>query len=188
MNKDLYFIPILQRAFEAPDPSRALSGALDEIRVLGRQPELRRGYEQFLAFMTEAAQAVESTVADDLGTNEAEYKIAVEVDGWELAVFRFSPERRRANLDGIRPGVYTLRAGTGVALWRKRLTDAELIHGGEEMKRPLPLAADTEDAASLPTRMERAFYDSVIVKVFSGFESGRLQVEISGAAAAGRKG
>ena len=55
MNKDLYFIPIIARALDAPQKGSALAGAFAAIERFGRQKQYQRGFEQFRRFMEAVA-------------------------------------------------------------------------------------------------------------------------------------
>ena len=50
---NLYFVPILCRALEDPNPRLALKTAFHRIAELGGQPDYAVGYRQFLRFMAE---------------------------------------------------------------------------------------------------------------------------------------
>jgi hypothetical protein len=51
MNNDLFFLRILTKALNAPNPEQEIKKAFDEIEKLGRQPEYMQGYHQFRQFM-----------------------------------------------------------------------------------------------------------------------------------------
>lgn len=56
---DLYFIPILLRAFEKPDIAAGLKEALLDIRRLGASPEFAAGYRQFEEMVTSGLDTIE---------------------------------------------------------------------------------------------------------------------------------
>ena len=60
---NLYFVRILQEAFEKPDKATSLKSALEEINSLGRTPEFREGFENFKKFIQ---------IIDDHAISEAE--------------------------------------------------------------------------------------------------------------------
>ena len=52
-NKNLYFIPILAKAFESPNPVDSIYDAINEITTLGKLEEYKEGYEYFRKFIEE---------------------------------------------------------------------------------------------------------------------------------------
>jgi len=66
MEKDnnLYFIPILAKAFEIPDRAAAFKNALSEIIRLGKSAEYKKGFEQFEQFIASGIQSL-SEDSDD---------------------------------------------------------------------------------------------------------------------------
>ena len=50
-SKTLYFIPIIARAIESPNPKRAMIEAFDKIVELGAKSEYKEGYRQFSEFV-----------------------------------------------------------------------------------------------------------------------------------------
>jgi hypothetical protein len=52
-NKNLYFIPIIAKAFESPNPVDSMHDAISEIITLGKQEEYKEGYEYFRKFIKE---------------------------------------------------------------------------------------------------------------------------------------
>ena len=58
MSNDLYFIPILSKAFDSPDREKALEKAFNVIQEKGREPGYETGFVQFECFMEEVAKQV----------------------------------------------------------------------------------------------------------------------------------
>jgi hypothetical protein len=52
-NKNLYFIPIIAKAFESPNPVDSMYDAIIEITSLGKLEEYKEGYEYFRKFIGE---------------------------------------------------------------------------------------------------------------------------------------
>ncbi|MDD3558267.1 MAG: hypothetical protein PHW27_06790 [Melioribacteraceae bacterium] len=52
-NKNLYFIPIIAKAFDSPHPDKSFRDSIDEITKLGKLDEYKDGYELFKRFMEE---------------------------------------------------------------------------------------------------------------------------------------
>jgi len=59
-NNNLYFIPILAKAFESDEPIEVMEKALFEIKELGKHTEYRIGYEQFNGFLKSGIQSQEN--------------------------------------------------------------------------------------------------------------------------------
>ena len=69
MSKDLFFLPLIADALQKPDANKALQEALEEIERLGQQPQYKRGFRQFMLFMTEVQQNIEDrpSLSEDPG-------------------------------------------------------------------------------------------------------------------------
>jgi hypothetical protein len=59
---NLYFIPILAKAFESEEPVEAMEKALQEIVELGEQEEYQFGYEQFKQFLNSGFESEENQI------------------------------------------------------------------------------------------------------------------------------
>ncbi len=99
MNRELYFIPIIARAFEERDTSRALSDAMARILELSRDRAYAQGYSQFTRFM------------DDVSRRWAE--------GWKEAM---EAEAARAMIVAL--GTETLEGGEAERQAARRMIDA----------------------------------------------------------------
>jgi len=62
MSDDLYFFPILVKAFEEPDALSAMMHAFHRIREMGDLPQYRQGFLQFERFMEEVAQSIHGVI------------------------------------------------------------------------------------------------------------------------------
>lgn len=65
--QDLYFLGLLTKAYDSPNPRKAIADALEQIRILGRQPEYQEGYRNYKAFLHEIL--ANSGLATDLAEN-----------------------------------------------------------------------------------------------------------------------
>lgn len=63
-DKNLYFIPILAKAFDAADVATALTAALREIVRLGKLPAYHDGFEQFEQFVASGISGVSRDTED----------------------------------------------------------------------------------------------------------------------------
>ena len=93
MNADLYFIPIIARALQDPDPQTSLDAAFGEINRLGQQDQFSRGLAQFEMFMESICQA------HNLQETDHARKLMAEL---ATETFSGSPSQRQAILDRIR--------------------------------------------------------------------------------------
>jgi len=67
--KELYFIPILIRAFESADIRASMEAAFREIEELGTRPEYVDGYRQFEMFITAGIAYTDPEILDDVLTS-----------------------------------------------------------------------------------------------------------------------
>ena len=82
MTEDLYFIPVLDKAFRQTKPWVALKDAFDEIKRLGKQEQYREGFVNFVRFMGQICKYQELRKSDSMRQLIAE--IATETfDGTE---------------------------------------------------------------------------------------------------------
>ncbi len=65
--QDLYFLGLLTKAYDSPNPRKAIADALEQIRILGHQPEYQEGYRNYKAFLHEIL--ANSGLATDLAEN-----------------------------------------------------------------------------------------------------------------------
>ena len=64
-DNNLYFIPILAKAFEGPDRATAFKNALSEIVRLGESVEYKKGFEQFEQFIASGLQSLSEDLDDN---------------------------------------------------------------------------------------------------------------------------
>lgn len=70
-SKKLFFIPIIAKALESEDPVKAIKDAFDEIRNLGKLPEYKDGFDQFLEFINFTAMlSIDDLISEDLDGND----------------------------------------------------------------------------------------------------------------------
>jgi len=189
MNKNLYFIKYLAEALDAPDPREGLKKAHAEIGRLGELPEYRKGFEQYLRFLSVAAEHLEGldisedpdmvrqgimkfiNVDPDLRLPE----ILVEHHGDVIGSFAARKPGRFGVLEGVTPGVYLVRLDTGRRLWEGELGRQDLLWREAFPQEALLLAADTEDGTQRVSREIGLLGKDVIIRVIPGRNSGRLE-------------
>ena len=69
-NNYIYFLPILINAYTSAHPKESLRAALAQIERLGRQPENREGYEQYLYFVDYARPMLEEFSTGRISLND----------------------------------------------------------------------------------------------------------------------
>ena len=158
MADDLYFIPIIARALEAPDPKTAVIEAFDRIHAMGQQPQYSHGYQQFAMFLDAVAGARWKDAPERTGRlileeveRQQSVEIIVERDGDVVATCRFEHGIGTAIAQNLVAGEYVLRFDTGRILWNGRLAEEDLIWKKAYPRRNLPVAADSGRPTQVPT-------------------------------------
>ena len=180
MQDDLYFIPMIARAFEAPDQRAALSVALRRICEMGRQERYRAGFCLFMVFLRlassrqgqrEAADFETSNVWPDVG--DACIALSIVRDGVLLAACTFEPGCGPKTIAGLTPGCYRIELQTGRVLWQGHLTEQDVRF------EVVPMAAG--GGAARASRCHRAIHDDgvLVVRIHPGLEAGMLELELA---------
>jgi len=63
-DNNLYFIPILAKAFDSPDRATAFTDAINEIIRLGKSTEYKKGFEQFEQFIASGLKRISEDSED----------------------------------------------------------------------------------------------------------------------------
>ena len=161
MNRELYFIPLLARAFDVRDRPRALLQALSEIGRLGQLEEYRIGFRQFQRFMVEAYCPQVPTVRLEKGE-----RVLAEVIPCQAT--------QELRISDIRPGDYAIRLSTGRLLWSGNLQEGDLIWARAFPTAALPLAADTGDSRAVWTQEMKCLRNEIVMRVYPGIEHGMI--------------
>ena len=190
MTKSLFFIPIIARALEQPDPKDALRYAFDRIQHLGRQREYREGYANFLRFMAEAVlhdegvkrgQPLEEIIDhfmmrfDQESEEQPLIKLLLEHEG--RIIHELDLSVAKASIGNITPGEYRLKLSTGWVIWHGEIKAEDVLYAKAYPDRPLELAADTGDKQLEPSREIRLLDDELILRMYPGPESGHIEIE-----------
>jgi len=130
------------------------------------EPQLQTEYEQLSA--TVGSQGGEAeTVILNLSRNAE-----------PLTRMEFHRERPRASVGYVLPGDYSLTLETGRVIWEGHLTARDLLWSEAFPERALDLAADIGGRPTTTTREEQLLGGELILRVFPGLESGRIEVEL----------
>lgn len=166
MNKDLYFIPLLARAFDQADRVRALQKAFAEIERLGELEPYRFGLQQFHRFMADACHSQAP-------------KLCLEKDGVALAELDPFQAIEEMRIPGMLPGSYSVRLATGRLLWTAKLEREDLQWAYAFPSKALRLAAESDESRVVCTREFQLLQDEIVVRVYPGIESGTIGIRIS---------
>ena len=189
MNRELFFIPILQKALKTDNTIAALNEALCEINLLGKQDKYRQGFDNFRLFIEELCRhdnLLRAERSEDLKSYSQILSIANQDPGRKLVIFRNNRIIKALTLDKksnyrigkIIAGTYTVKLSTGRVLWEGRLTENDLLiemNGKDENVR---LAADSEKSQPVPSRSIKLLAGMVILRIFAGFKAGTMQIEL----------
>ncbi len=196
MDKNLYFIKIIQEALGQTDAGQALKKAFEKIEVRGQEPEYLKGYQQFLRFMSfvrdelNKNQAVTTPDAeidpevilervsaqlDRFEPEEALPGLVVEREGHSIATLEVQGPGRIGAVENVSPGQYSIRLDNGRRLWAGKLGQVDLLWREAFKEEPLALAAETEKSQAMVSREIRLLDGEIIVRVIPGRRSGRLE-------------
>jgi len=95
-----------------------------------------------------------------------------------LARIEFDRAHPRASVGRVLPGDYSLALETGRVIWEGRLAARDLLWSAAFPERALDLAADTGGRPTTVTREEQLLGGELMLCVFPGLESGRIEVEL----------
>jgi hypothetical protein len=171
MNKNLYFIPILSRAAEHPEPEKAFREALSEIERLGLEEEYREGYAQFLAWMGEVSRHSDRTHPLRVG-------IRIEPEGESARVLELREIPGTLSLPNVKPGKHRIVLQGGLLLWEGEFTPEQLLWAYAFEGQDLPAAAATPDSAPQPTSETVVLDGELILRTYPGPRAGRIEIEV----------
>jgi len=83
-----------------------------------------------------------------------------------------------AVLPGILPGVYRLSSAAGRVIWEAELCETDLLLACAFPSRPLKAAAATDDVSETPSRDVPLLGGTLLVRVFPGRDTGRLEIRL----------
>ena len=82
-------------------------------------------------------------------------------------------------VDGIHPGLYTLKLDSGMVIWEGQLSARDLIWAEAFGGKNLDLAAETFDIRRRPARKIEVSEAAVTLRTFAGLETGSLEIEFT---------
>jgi hypothetical protein len=110
----------------------------------------------------------------------APIEIMVMRDTRELEVIAFSRYGETHWVRRVTPGHYVLRLSTGRVLWRGDIGVQDVEWGAAFPERALDLAADTEGAKGVPTRIFNLLEGELTVRILPGIEAGTMKITWNG--------
>ena len=78
----------------------------------------------------------------------------------------------------VKPGHFIVKLSTGRILWQGDLAEKDLLWAKAFPEQYFELAADTGDTDQPVTKELRLLNDELIIRVFPGIESGRLEIKV----------
>jgi len=187
MNRELYFIPILQKAMEAGDVKTALKEAFYKINQFGKSDEYKQGFKNFQVFTKEVFahnKLIEKGQTKDLKNYAQLYSVTKNCLRHELTIFRNGQpintisldKDRHQSIQGVLPGIYTLSLSTGRVLWRGNITTEDIIVNGAFDDNNMKLAADSKDSTPKHSKRIVLLNGQIIFKIFKGFKAGVIEI------------
>jgi hypothetical protein len=185
MTNDLYFLRLIAEALEKPDSKTAIEGALKKIRIMGKLPEYKLGFEQFNRFMAEVNDSFKKHFEEPVDmmaslVKDLALEIIIERNGENVISIPVKGGPFSEKIKNIKPGKYDVRLSTGRMLWQGELTEQDLVWTAAFPGTDMALAADTGDDAEHMTREIRLLEGELIIRVMPELESGCIELEKRG--------
>ena len=185
MSKDLYFIPIIERALRGEALDESLRDAFTRIVQIGRESGYRHAYEQFQRFMDEVKSAHALMAGGDewdrtVGAMAHRFalRIVIEKEGKAFEACVFERISGMCSLKNVMPGEYRIKMETGRIIWEGPITEKDCIWKKAYPGRPLKLAADTGEPDLQPSRTVPLLGGTVLLHFYPGMETGALVIEL----------
>jgi hypothetical protein len=222
--KNLYFIPIIAKAFESHNPIDSMQDAISEIITLGKQEEYSEGYVYFRKFLEEGIanhildkdnyemlldKIITKILSNDINVSEEKKKeflvkiksnpilckryekifeeyfkqipleIEIYKEGGEISSQPIEKDSKDVIFRDIDPGYYIISLSNGRQLWEGEITKEDVIWDAAFPNKHYPLAADTGDGKTQPTRTEEIITGEITLSLYAGLESGKIVVTVN---------
>jgi hypothetical protein len=185
MSKNLYFIPLIERALRTKDRKRAIHNTFLRIIRKGREPGYEQGFEQFRRFMEEVkcsytllSETRERIQPSKYLAQLMPFKIIIEKDGRTFGTCQFDRIPCKSHVHDVISGAYRLKMETGRVLWEGFITEKDCIWKKAFPGEPLKLAADTGEHKSTPSKTIPLLEEMVNLHLHPGIETGLLVIEL----------
>jgi len=165
-----------EREGSLDDIEQALAETLSTFEGEGREAEKVSGPGTPVSPTQEALDVIRQSMK--AATNSSSYTtFLIEKDGDKFAAAQLPLTGGTTLFPDITPGPYCLKLASGRVLWEGELLAGQLLMAEARPGKPLKLAADTGDERrTIPTHTIRLLDGEVVVKVFAGLESGRIEL------------
>ena len=136
------------------------------LSLIRSQPQLRREYDTLVGEI------------QWLNRRPAGISITIfrENREFDLVLYEKIPDSK--TVEDISPGHYRVTFTTGRLIWEGEFTERDLLWTRAFPGKPLRLAADTVQEKDRPTREIITLDGEMVIRVFAGIESGRIEITI----------
>ena len=135
--------------------------------IIQSRSEWKEEYDRFIADIEEFHRASTGIVISVARENRA------------LGSVKFTQNCGPKTMDNIVSGSYTMSLATGRVIWQGELTERDVIWTEAFPSQALELAADTGEPKGEPTQEISIFDGEIILRVFPGLESGRIEITMN---------
>lgn len=189
MDKNLYFIAIIEKALKTDEPLQSLQQAICSIERSGRDKSYKQGFENFKLFISECRRRHEM-ICEQQAFDLRDYRqllsaanrgfkpeLIILKDGRILETIAVD-QNKPYRIESITAATYTVKLSTGLTLWQQKLTNRQLK---KEFGRDgdIKMAADSTAARDLPQKTFELLDGKVTIKIFAGLFSGSIQIEVN---------
>jgi hypothetical protein len=155
-------IDLATDGFEGSDEDKQ-----NALSIIKSHPRLKKEYDQLVTDIEQLNQRPPGV----------EVSISRENKGFKSVTFMEVPGSK--TIDKIAAGVYNIAFATGELIWEGKLTAQDLIWVEAYPGRSFDLAADTTGLKPEPTKEISVFDGNILIRVFAGLESGRIEITIN---------
>lgn len=163
MSRDMFFIPVLAKAFAAANRRVSLAQALTDIRHMGSQTGYEGGRAQWHQFLAAARPP-------------ASGQVLVGAEGIRIELSVPFPTNVEVMIPDLQPGHCTVMLSTGLVLGEMDLTAEDLIWEAAFDGVDFKMAADTEAQEPICSRTHHLKNGAAQVRTYPGVERGSIGV------------
>lgn len=146
----------------------------------GNDAERRAVLERIHSY-TQWQQEYESLCTQISNTERSSsgWEFLIDRDGRPFATIVLEQIPHSQTVESLTPARYSVSLASGRLIWQDQLTERDLIWMAAFAGAPLDLAAATDAAQAGLTRQDTFLNGEVILRVFAGLESGRLEIAVN---------
>ena len=196
MNKELYFIPIIEKAISSDSPQTNLIDAFSEIEILGKKKEFNEGFENFKLFMSEIIVNSERSqnsppinkdvfkkrleefreiyqhLFEQQSSIHEQYDLIIKFIDQIIKATGLTETTNLIQIEKAYPGVYSIELSNGQVLWKKELDRTFLIEETPSKEEYLLAAAKTD----IPKFEESLLGGDLKLKIIPGDSHGKIVI------------